>query len=132
MFRNIFSFEGRIRRTEFGITYIAYWVFYLAILYITKSVEGGKIAGLAFLPLLWILWAQGAKRCHDLDKSGWWQLIPFYFLWLIFQAGWPGDNDYGRDPKESRLFDPENYTDPSPLPPNPYPMPGQNNDGLIS
>ncbi len=131
MFRSIFSFEGRIRRTEFGISYIIYIVLYLAVLYISKAVQGGGIVWLPFLPVVWFLIAQAAKRCHDVGNSGWWQLIPFYVFWLIFQAGQPGDNEYGRDPKESRLFDPENYTDPSPLPPNPYPMPG-NNDTPIS
>jgi len=49
--------------------------------------------------LLWFLWAQGAKRCHDLGKNGWWQIIPFYVLLLVFQDGQPGLNKYGFNPK---------------------------------
>ena len=48
---------------------------------------------------LWIFYAQGANRCHDLDNSGWYQLIPFYSLWLIFKKGNSGPNSYGDDPK---------------------------------
>jgi hypothetical protein len=44
--------------------------------------------------MLWFLWAQSAKRCHDLNKSGWWQLIPFYFFVLLFSTGDYGPNQY--------------------------------------
>jgi hypothetical protein len=52
------------------------------------------------IPLLWFLWAQGAKRCHDIGNSGWFQLIPFYALWMLFQDGEPGPNQYGENPKD--------------------------------
>jgi uncharacterized membrane protein YhaH (DUF805 family) len=113
MFKNIFSFDGRIRRTEFGITFIIYLVCYLILLYLVKSGTGFGILGLAFIPLAWFVWAQAAKRCHDLGNSGWWQLIPFYGLWLLFQEGQKGENEYGEDPKER--FNPDQYTDPYPL-----------------
>ena len=116
MFRNIFSFNGRIRRTEFGISYLIYIVFYLIVLYVGKAEPSAAFIFLGFIPLIWFLWAQGAKRCHDLGNSGWWQLIPFYFLWLIFQAGHDGPNEYGEDPKNNGRYDPANYTDPIPLP----------------
>jgi uncharacterized membrane protein YhaH (DUF805 family) len=43
--------------------------------------------------------AQGAKRCHDRNNSGWYQLIPFYFIWILFGDSDTGFNDYGPNPK---------------------------------
>lgn len=98
MFSNPFSFDGRIRRTEYGISLIIYVV---VAAFVNAIVESGEapIIGLAYIPTLWFLWAQGAKRCHDLGNNGWWQIIPFYGLWMIFQNGQPGINEYGRNPK---------------------------------
>ncbi len=107
MFKNPFSFEGRIRRTEFGLSFIIFVVARVIITFIaaamsTNSYDNSGAVGIAFIfsiPLLWLLWAQGAKRCHDVGNSGWWQLIPFYALWLLFQDGQPGSNQYGDNPK---------------------------------
>lgn len=54
---------------------------------------------LLFFPALWFLWAQGAKRCHDRGNSGWYQIIPFYGLWMLFADGEECENEYGVDPK---------------------------------
>jgi curved DNA-binding protein CbpA len=96
MFRNLFSFDGRIRRLEYGISLIIWY------LYLTASVLISDATGIYYFLWLfgmWFLWSQGAKRCHDLDESGWWQLIPFYFLWLLFKEGKDGINQYGSNPK---------------------------------
>ncbi len=99
MFSNPFSFDGRIRRTEYGVSFIIYAFVAVIINAIVASNRDGAIVGLAYIPMLWFLWAQGAKRCHDLGNNGWWQLIPFYALWLTFQDGQVGSNEYGEDPK---------------------------------
>jgi len=46
-----------------------------------------------------------ARRLHDIDKSGWWQLIAIIPLigWIIMlvwmiKKGTPGDNRFGPDP----------------------------------
>ena len=51
----------------------------------------------------WFMTAQGAKRCHDRNNSGWYQFIPLYGLWMLFADGDVGENDYGPDPKGRKL-----------------------------
>lgn len=93
-FSSPLSFEGRIRRTEYCISWIIY--FFLAI-FINLMLETGDASYifLLYIPLLWFLWAQGAKRCHDLGNSGWYQIIPFYVLWMFFSKGEIENNKYG-------------------------------------
>jgi len=110
MFKNPLSFDGRIRRSEYGLTLIIY-VFLASIinLIIEENRGDAAILGLAYIPLIWVLWAQGSKRCHDLGNSGWFQLIPFYALWLIFADGKPGANQYGENLKGIQVMSGQTY-----------------------
>jgi uncharacterized membrane protein YhaH (DUF805 family) len=96
MFEAPFSFEGRIRRTEYGISFIIYFI---AAVVMNVMLAESSFFLILYIPILWFLWAQGAKRCHDRNSSGWYQIIPFYFLVLIFSEGDEGTNYYGDDPK---------------------------------
>ena len=87
----MFSFEGRIRRREYGITILLF-----AVIIVFQALI--KIPYI-HIPFLWFLLAQGAKRCHDIGKSGWWQFVPFFGLWMLFKDGDVGFNEYGEDPK---------------------------------
>ena len=104
MFKRPFSFNGRIRRLEYGISFIVYFVWLMIIEAAGNSPslsQGAAIMLLiSYIPMLWFLWAQNAKRCHDRGNSGWYQLIPFYFLVLLFGDGDEGENEYGDNPKE--------------------------------
>ena len=96
MFVSSFSFDGRIRRTEYAISFLIYLALNYALADMIKSSSG---LGLIYIPMLWFLWAQGAKRCHDRGNSGWWQLIPFYVFWMMFAEGDNEVNEYGFPPK---------------------------------
>lgn len=100
MFKNPFSFNGRIRRLEFGISYLIYMATIYGVLGISYvSEQFGLILMMLYIPAVWFLLAQGAKRCHDRDNSGWYQIIPFYMLWMLFAEGFSGKNQYGPNPK---------------------------------
>lgn len=98
MFAAPFSFDGRIRRTEYAVSFVIYIIVYAILIGIVAESKSAVFA-VAYIPLLWFLWAQGAKRCHDRGNSGWYQIIPFYVLWLIFAEGDNAENEYGESPK---------------------------------
>jgi uncharacterized membrane protein YhaH (DUF805 family) len=106
MFKAPFSFDGRIRRTEYGISFAIFIVAKMITQYIAIGLSGSDVNNaivmsyIFSIPLLIFLWAQGAKRCHDVGRNGWWQLIPFYAFYLIFGEGVVGSNEYGEDPKK--------------------------------
>jgi uncharacterized membrane protein YhaH (DUF805 family) len=64
------------------------------------------VALIAQLLLVWISIVGGAKRCHDRDRSGWFQLIILIpvlgALWLLVELGFLrgtiGANRFGPDP----------------------------------
>ena len=99
MFKRPFSFSGRIRRLEFGLSYIMY----LSFLFIVGAIsEASNLQGflvLLIIPALWFLLAQGSKRCHDRGNSGIYLIIPFYILWMVFAESDFGENEYGPNPK---------------------------------
>jgi uncharacterized membrane protein YhaH (DUF805 family) len=94
---NLFSFEGRIKKTEYAFSFIVA-IFFLYLIGDIIEIKGTGFVALFYIPTYWLLFAQGAKRCHDLGKNGWYQLIPFYVLLLIFTDGEIGLNRYGANP----------------------------------
>jgi len=102
MFKKPFSFEGRVSRPEYVAGQTIAAIIYAPFI-ITLMMRQGSSPGIfIWVPLVCIClmfsFAQGAKRCHDLGKSGWWQLNPFYYLWMLFGDGEIGANEYGEDP----------------------------------
>jgi uncharacterized membrane protein YhaH (DUF805 family) len=105
---NVFSFTGRVRRSEYLITQVVVSVVGAILFFIfgVSLFAGGDAVGVSLLiffvgviVLSWAALASGTKRCHDRGNSGLYQLIPFYGLWMMFGDGELGTNRYGADPK---------------------------------
>ena len=99
---NPFTFKGRIRRRTYWIvSLILGFIGNILTTMLDASCDDLTIAMifLAIIVLAYISFANGAKRCHDLGHNGWWQLIPFYTLWMAFQDSEHGTNKYGPNPK---------------------------------
>lgn len=110
--KNYVGFDGRARRKE-------YWMFMLFsilisialaivdnILGLTWGAGNGVLGTVYALAIVIPSLALGARRLHDIDKSGWWQLIVLIpLLGLIVLIVWAategnrGDNRFGADPK---------------------------------
>ncbi|HEX7865745.1 MAG TPA: DUF805 domain-containing protein [Variovorax sp.] len=93
------DFTGRASRSEF-------WWFVLAqlVVLIVASLIHRFLYGIAALALLLPALAVGARRLHDIGKSGWFlllALIPLVNLVLIYfyvQPTQPESNNYGEPP----------------------------------
>lgn len=75
-FKNYVNFSGRASRSEFW--YSTLFIFLVAIpLYVVDRTETlSRIWSLAtFLPTI----AMAARRLHDINRSGWWQLLGLLF-----------------------------------------------------
>ena len=107
MFKAPFSFDGRIRRTEYGLSIIISAVARVIIASLAVGMTSGSsdrsgavmISVIIGIPILWFVLAQGAKRCHDVGMNGWLQIIPLFPLYLLFADGEKQDNKYGANPK---------------------------------
>lgn len=103
MFKAPFSFKGRIRRREYGISCIIYCVVISVFQKLMPTIENKALLFLAqmhTLPLFWFCIAQGTKRCHDRNNPGFFQLfLPIYIFWMLFAEGEQKTNRYGPDPK---------------------------------
>lgn len=104
----MFSSKGRIRRTEYVLSWmfsllLLFDVFIFLIKYYENDTEVGNggffvlFASIICLSIFLII--QTNKRCHDINRSGWFQLIPYFNLVLFFLGGTQGSNNYGEDPR---------------------------------
>jgi uncharacterized membrane protein YhaH (DUF805 family) len=105
--RKYASFQGRTLRSEF-------WWFMLAVViatFVAATIDqyalGGRtiLEGLVTLATVVPSLSVGARRLHDIDRSGWWQLLSIIpligtivlIVWWA-QAGTPGPNRFGEPP----------------------------------
>lgn len=103
------DFKGRANRQKYWMFYLFYILAYIALSIIDGVIgTGGLLAGIYALVSLIPFIALTARRLHDINKSGWWQLlilIPIvgFIVLIVFYAtvGTNGDNRFGADPLRS-------------------------------
>lgn len=103
---------GRCTRTEYWTRAIIISVIGSSLRYIQEiTEENGIVIFIGFISLLlsiyYIIW--GVKRMHDVNKSGWYILVPIYNFILAVTPGTKGPNDYGEDPKTSKIEEDEYF-----------------------
>ncbi len=100
-FAKFFDFKGRASRPE-------YWWFYLFTILISWGamlVDKTEIlSGLVNLVLCIPIFSAGARRLHDTNRSGWWQLLYVTIIGIIPLLIWTAskgsdqENQYGNPP----------------------------------
>lgn len=79
-FSKYVDFNGRASRSEFW-----WFMLFLVLGTVAAGVVSNKLSGLFSLATLLPSIAVGARRLHDTDRSGWWQLLGFVPVlgWII-------------------------------------------------
>ena len=87
--RRFGDFRGRSNRLQ----YLSFFLFYIAIdLFIAFANPKGQLINNIIMAALTVpLIAVEIRRSHDVGKSGWWILVPFYSIYLMFKNSVPGD-----------------------------------------
>ena len=109
-FQQYVGFTGRARRSEFW-----YFVLFTILVSIVATIIDrailrsigniGIVASLANLALILPSLAVGARRLHDIDRTGWWQLLSLIPIigTIVLIVFWVqdshGDNKHGPSPK---------------------------------
>ncbi|MGD9920438.1 MAG: DUF805 domain-containing protein [Pseudorhodoplanes sp.] len=107
-FQNYANFKGRAQRSAFWFwnlfAFIVYVVATLLDQYMLDYDGPGPIYGLCALALIIPSLAVGARRLHDIDRTGWWQLLSLTVVGTIVLIVWwvsrgqPGPNRFGPNP----------------------------------
>lgn len=125
MFKKPFSFKGRIRRKEYGISLIIAMLVTGLLAVISEYYRRDfniqlMILVIGSIFIAYFLIAQGVKRGNDIGVSPWWQAVPYcisfivrtdgdlspihiltlvFYMYFVLKSGIKGSNKYGEDPK---------------------------------
>ena len=101
-FENYFNFNGRASRPEYWWWFLFYIIVYFAAITLDSVFSLGALSLVVSLALFVPSLAVGARRLHDINKSGWWQLlmiIPLIGIIIILilsaKRGDAGPNRFG-------------------------------------
>ena len=104
-FKKFGVFNGRSSRREYWTFFMWNIIIGLSLAFIegvlgiysesNESVLYSIYELIIFIPSL----SLGVRRMHDVNKRGWYILLPIYNFILTLRKGDKGDNQYGSDPK---------------------------------
>ena len=95
-FQNYTNFKGRASRAEYW-----WWALFTVILNILLSSISDSLGNLGSLVTLLPSIAVAIRRVHDVDRAGWFILVPIYNLVLVLRRGDSGENRFGPPPPPS-------------------------------
>ena len=95
-FQHYTNFKGRASRAEYW-----WWALFTVILSILLSSVSDSLGNLGSLVTLLPSIAVAIRRVHDVDRAGWFILVPIYNLVLVLRRGDSGENRFGPPPPPS-------------------------------
>jgi uncharacterized membrane protein YhaH (DUF805 family) len=111
------DFEGRARRKEYWNFMLVYALTIIPLGFIdiltgtmVLEIGIGFLSGIYMLYTLCPMVAVTTRRLHDINRSGWWQLLNLmpligFIVMLVFtvQDSQSGKNQYGENPKIDKI-----------------------------
>jgi|688.fasta_scaffold60695_2 uncharacterized membrane protein YhaH (DUF805 family) len=94
-FKKYATFTGRASRSEFWYFALFYFIIYIVGAVVGSSMGNEFISYLFIAPIIIPYLSVAVRRLHDVNKSGWFYLVPFYNIALFATAGTQGPNKYG-------------------------------------
>ena len=105
VWKNYATFDGRATRSEYWYFILFNTIISIALLIIDEIATGGILSIVYLLAILIPSIAVATRRLHDINKSGWWQLIALIpligliVLIVFYCTDSKEDNQYGVNPK---------------------------------
>lgn len=99
------DFTGRATRTQYWMYVLFYFIGYVVLAVVDSVLTGGLLTLIYSLGLFLPSLAVTARRLHDTNRSGWWQLITLVplvglIVLIVFTVqDSTGDNQHGPNPK---------------------------------
>ena len=104
------DFTGRATRQQFWMFILFNIIISVIVNVVATGIHLRFLTTLYSLVVLLPCLALGARRLHDIGKSGWWQLICLIVFFV--QDSHPGNNEYGPNPKGNQGKAPEETMNP--------------------
>ena len=103
-------FDGRASRKEFwmfvlvNLIVVSLFIMLGSALGLETDKNGNVLSRIYQVAVLLPTIGVAIRRMHDVNKSGWFMLIPIYNLILELTPGVKGDNKYGPEPTKTTVL----------------------------